>query len=270
MERQANSTTMHKYETTMLFSSEDADFVTDKGSRFSVNFSGDKLNVPKNAENIHILVQSAQIWNTVPNIGDDNNVLSFNIDGTNYNLEIPKGLYSRSELNTVVLRLLQNEGLFINNEAPFQFLEDVSTNKVVLLINRTGVTIDFTAPRNFAEIVGFQDTIVLPEVTVPVNIFAPNVAKFNQVEFFLIGSDLCSRGIRINKRFANVICQVPIDVEPGSNIVYEPRNPSIIDCSNLRGNIRDQVSFFLTDQNLKPVDTNGEFFSVRLNLTYYA
>ncbi len=269
-QRQRNATMPHRYETSMIFSSENADQLDLRGSRFTVNFGGDKLSIPKNAENILLQVEQAQVWNTVPNITEDNNILTFTLNGVNQTIEIAKGLYSRPQLNLAVQRSLENAGLIQNNQTPFQILEDSSVNRVVLLINDPTLVLDFTAPRNFAIILGFQDQVVGPISNTPQNITAPEIARFNTVEFFLIGSNLVDRGIRVNNRYANVITTVPIDVPAGGNIIYEPRNPARVDCSNLRGSIEDRVSFYLTDQNLKPVDTNGEFFSVRIMLSYTA
>ena len=104
--------------------------------------------------------------------------------------------------------------------------------------------------------------------TAPVNKLADNTAGFNTINYFLIGSDLVRRGIQINNKFAGVIAQVLIDVSPGSQIVSTPFNPSKIQCDELIGSKRTNLRFRLTDDKLRPVNTNGEYYSARIVIRY--
>ncbi len=271
-ERSVNSTMVHRFQSSMVFNSNPNSGSTGQttlGDRFTVNFGGEKLSIEKRAENVTIKVEQVQVWNTVPNITETNNTLNITLGGVEYNIVLTKGLYSRQQLNNAVLRGLENMGLLPDpDNPPFQLLEDASTNRVVINITVNDLIIDFTKQNNFAEIVGFQNTIIPLQAGVPINVFAPNVASFNTLEYFVIRSDIIDRGIRENNSYNQAIALVPIDVPPGSNVVYEPRHPPIVDANSLRGSLRSSVTFYLTDQLGRPVDTNGEYFSLRLVLSY--
>jgi hypothetical protein len=115
---------------------------------------------------------------------------------------------------------------------------------------------------------GFDSLVYGPFAGAPLNILAPNVAAFNQVNYFLIESDLVQSGIRFNNRRTQVVTQVLIDVAPGSQIVSKPFNPPRIGARELAGAKRTNLRFRLTDQNLRAVDTNGEYFTARMVIRY--
>ena len=97
---------------------------------------------------------------------------------------------------------------------------------------------------------------------------ATNIAKFNQVNYFLIHSDLVPEGIRINGSFEQTIMQVLISVSPGSQIVSTPYNPPRISCPNLAGSFVNRAKFWLTDDKFRLVNTNGEAYSVRIAIRW--
>ena len=265
--RKDNDKRVHTYETSIFFSSANVDFKSQNGSSFTVSL-GTPIAIPKEAENVNLKCEATQIYNSVPNISEarQNNLLNFTIDGTPYEFTITKGLYTRQDLNTTITRLLDNEGLIVDNVIPFEILEDTATSRIVIGFNQPNINIDFTTSNKLRQVLGFDSRIVSSNDDL--NAFGDNVARFNLTEFFVLTSSLCDPGMQFNDRTQNIIQVIPITREPGTNEFYEPRHPPVIDCQNLRGSKRNQVTFNLLDQNLEPVDTNGEDYSFRILLTY--
>lgn len=262
-------------EISYLFSSDEKNGAINRsvdGSSFTVNLDESKL-VPYNAKYPNISVQEAQIWWTIPNIitGKNDKLYIFGPNTLDvdqlFTVTLPQGLYDLNGLNEAILRELEANGAKIDPE-PLIFLSgDESTQKVELKFNYPNMSIDFTQPNTPYEILGFDQQIYLEINSNP--LLGPNVANFNQVNYFLMHSDISSRGIRLNNSYSQIVAQVPIDVPPGSQITYKPFNPAHIPASELIGANRTSLRFWLTDDENRLVNTNGENYSFRLIIRYY-
>lgn len=187
---------------------------------------------------------------------------------TNYIITIPQGLYDLSGLQSTILRDLENQGAIIDPDPLILFSPDEATQKVEIRFNYPNVSIDFTQPDTPREILGFNSAIYGAYPNAPITILAPNVAGFNTVNSLLIHSDLTSRGIRFNNDYNQTITQVLIDVSPGSQIVSKPFNPPRIPLTELVNAKRTNIRFWLTDDKNRRVNTNGEYWSVRMVIRY--
>jgi hypothetical protein len=145
---------------------------------------------------------------------------------------------------------------------------DDATQKVQIRFNYNNVSIDFTQGDTFRDILGFDSLVYGPYTSTPINILAPDVAAFNQVNYFLIHSDLTNKGIRFNNNYSQTVAQVLIDVPPGSQIVSRPFNPAKISTQELAGTNRTNLRFWLTDDENRRVNTNGEYWSARIVIDY--
>ena len=143
---------------------------------------------------------------------------------------------------------------------------DEATQRVQMRFNYANVSIDFTQTDTPRVILGFDSAVYSPVPTNP--ILAPNVAAFNQVNYFLIHSDLTNKGIRFNNNYNQTIGQVLIDVAPGSQIVSRPFNPAKINAPELAGSTRTNLRFWLTDDEDRRVNTNNEYWSARIVVHY--
>jgi hypothetical protein len=181
---------------------------------------------------------------------------------------IPQGLYDLTGLNTSILTQLENAGARSDPSPLINLTADSNTQKVIIRFNYSNVYVDFTQLQTPRVILGFNSAVYGPYAGAPVNIFADTTAGFNTINYFLLGSDLVRQGIRFNNTYAGVIAQVLIDVSPGSQIVSTPFNPSKIQCDELIGTKRSNLRFRLTDDKLRPVNTNGEFYSARIVIRY--
>lgn len=181
---------------------------------------------------------------------------------------IPQGLYDLSLFNSAVMRSLENQGALFDPDPILSFSADSATQRVEISFYYNNVSIDFTQPNTPRDILGFNSAVYGPYLTNPFSIVAPNIASFNQINYFLIHSDLTYRGIRFNNSYNQTISQVLIDHAPGSQIISKPFNPARINASELAGGNRTNLRFWLTDDKDRRVDTNGEDWSARLIIRY--
>ena len=186
----------------------------------------------------------------------------------NYVLTLPQGLYDLNLLNTSLITQLQNQGASSTSEPIISFQADNASQRVQIRMAYPSSSIDFTQPNNIRNILGFESNIYGPFLDAPKTITAENAAAFNQVNYFLLHTDLCSRGIRFNNQYSQVVSQVLIDRAPGSQIISKPYNPPKINVNELIGSMRTSIRVWLTDDKNRRVNTNGENYSLRLVLTY--
>ena len=267
---------MVSHEISLLVSSDPssgAKNISPDGSRFEVQLE-DPIHIPKEALNITVDVEESTVWWVVPNIIlNTNDKLYLNVPNvadviTAYIVTVPQGLYDLNGLNNAVLRELQNAGAKITPSPTITFGADAATQKVVLTLNYIGSSIDFTPNNTFRNILGFNPQIIGPTIIAPYSQIADITASFNQVNYFLIHSDLTSKGIRFNNNYNQTISQVLIDVAPGSQIVSKPFNPARISCPELADGSRKILRFWLTDDKNREINTNNEYWTARISLRY--
>jgi hypothetical protein len=243
------------------------------GSYFEIQLQ-DSIQIPENALNCTLAVEESSIWWVIPNIitgindkmyitgPDTSNVIQ------NYIVVIPQGLYDLNGLNQAILRDLDNQGAKIDPDPLIVMTPDEPTQKVEIRFSYSTVEIDFTQNDTPRDILGFNSQILGPYGVAPQIILADNIASFNQVNYFLIHSDLTDKGIRFNNNYNQTISQVLIDVSPGSQIVNKPYNPSKIPIQQLAGGKRSNIRMWLTDDSNRRVNTNSEYWTARLVIRY--
>ena len=244
--------------------------ISSDGSYFEISLE-EPLKVPKDALNVNISVPEATIWWNIPNIktgvNDKLYITAPNTVGTVVSMVvvIPQGLYDLSLLNDTITRELELAGAA---SSLISLTSDDATQKVGIIFKNANVSIDFNHNDTFRDILGYNATTYGPYTTVPYEKPAPNVAGFNQIESFLIHSDLTSRGILVNNRYTQTLTQVLIDKPPGHQLVSTPYNPPKLASQELSGAIRQSLRFWLTDFNNRPVNTNGEYWTCRVVISY--
>jgi hypothetical protein len=265
----------------IIFSSDPlngAQDTTAAGDSFTVNFT-DPISVPKEATQVEVQMIESVIWFTTPNITATNQNVTITGPDINdivrvYNVVIPKGLYDLSGLSAAILRELE-AAAFKAKQTPYPLLTfsaDDATSKVIMYLNYDTVQVDFSVPNSVGPIFGFDTAPganpIGPLVGTPLPVTADFVARFNTINSFLVHCDLARYGLRLNNNYYQIIGNPLIDVAPGKQIVYSPQYPPIVDAMHLRGAQRTRVKCWLTDDQNNPVDTNGEFWTFRLRLTF--
>ncbi len=233
------------------------------------------LVVPREAVNVYLTVQNATVWwntfNVIENQNDQIDVEYFDgILTLNVTLTLEPGLYDLQHLGEEIKRELSGASL---PSDLFILTPDQASSKTVIQFNYSGVQLDMTVanvPRNFAELIGFDERLVPAAGQTTGTEFqrSDRTAALNQIDHFLLHSDLVSRGLRVNDQYQNVIAQVLIDVAPGSQIISRPFNPPEIPCQELAGEKRRNIRIYLTDQDNVAVDTQGEIFTCRVIIHY--
>ena len=253
--------------------------VSQDGSSFEIQLD-QAIELPKNALNVTVSVEESTIWWTVPNIISSVNDTFYvfgdlQAGGTQlFIVRIEQGLYDLTGLNNSLQSGLEALGARTtdsnNNSLPLVSLApDPATQRVLLRFNYPNAYVYFVPDNTPAEILGFDRVQYGPYPNAPLNILAPNTAAFNQVNYFLIASDLVNKGIRFNNRYNQVISQVLINVAPGSQIVSTPFNPAKSSAQELSGAKRTNIRFRLTDDKLRPINTNGEYWTARIVIRYF-
>jgi hypothetical protein len=151
-----------------------------------------------------------------------------------------------------------------------ELVADTSTQKTVFHFSYSGIQLDFTIPQTFRELIGFESRLVpLAATTGVVHEYSDNIARFNSINYYMIHTDLVSRGIRKNGQYTQTIAQVLIRGEPGSQVIDTPFNPPGIPCQELAGSNIRKINLWLTDDRNNLVDTLGEEFSTQLTIHYF-
>lgn len=247
------------------------------GSTFEINLET-PLIIPNEAKYVQVHVQSATVWFNTYNIlagVNDQFKLSYD-DGVlavDYNLTIEAGIYDLDHLSAAIQRELNDAG---GESSWISLTGDSSTQKTVIQFNETattgGLRIDFTIANTFREVLGFDSRLVplAGDTTGQEYEYGDDVAQFSPLEYYLLHSDLVSKGIRINNIYSQTIAQILIsNVSAGSQIVYEPQNVPKINAMELRNQKRRQIKFWLTDDADNLVDTHSEVWSARIIISYY-
>jgi hypothetical protein len=247
--------------------------VSSDGSRFEVQMN-ESLRVPDDAINCSVSMESASIWWSVANIitGVNDTMYIHGLDTSDveqdFTIVIPQGLYDLPALNLKIQQLLENEDGKITPSNNIDLIADNATSKVVIKFNYSVNTIDFTQTDTPRIALGFNDAVYGAYAGAPENVLANNVAQFNSIDSFLIHCDLVDRGILMNNTYSQIVGQVLIDVSPGSQIIYNPFNPTKVEANNLIGASRRVIRVWLTDQAGNTVNTNSEIYSLKLKVSF--
>lgn len=254
-------------------SSQGASNISTDGSRFEVQMN-ESLRVPDDAINCSISMETASIWWSVANIitGTNDKMYIHGLDTSDveqdFTITIPQGLYDLPALNLKIQQLLENEDGKISPYNNIDLIADNATSKVVIKFNYSVNTIDFSQSDTPRITLGFASAVYGAYAGAPENVLAPNVAQFNSVDSFLIHCDLVDRGILMNNSYSQIVGQVLIDVSPGSQIIYNPFNPTKVEANNLIGGARRVIRVWMTDQAGNAVNTNSEIYSLKLKVSY--
>ena len=233
--------------------------VASDNSSFSVNLNN-PLHIPREAKSAELSVQQANIWNISNNISVSlgNNVFAFTAGGVPRSITLQDGLYSLSGLQTAISTQLINLGLSANL---FTFSGDYSTQKSIVSISNIADSVNFTVDNSIRTVLGFNSE-VLTATVVNESFYSENIAAFNSTNSYLIRSDITLGGIPINGNASGIIASVPISVQPGSQIIYQPNVLTPIMCDELIGQRKLNINFYLLNQDLVSVGTPGSPWSV--------
>ncbi len=253
--------------------------VSTAGDFFQIELA-EPIEIPREATNITVSMEESTVWWVVPNILDStagasqNNLMKIvdtgvgsGVAGT-FNLVIPQGLYDLSALNQTIVRELASAGAGVTPDPLITLSADDATQKVEITAHYIGISVDFTISNSFRDILGWGSVVLGPTIAVLTTFLAPNVAAFNVINYFLVHCDVVTRGVRYNNTYSQVLDQVLIDVAPGSQIISAKFRPPEIPEPDLAGTIRNTIRFWITDDQLRSINTNDETWSARIVIKY--
>lgn len=266
----------HINEIPIILNSENADVVTDNGSSFTVNLN-ESIRVPDDSDMCWVKLLNATIPNTNPNIiTGTNDLLHFSWDNgggpTAELITFPEGIYDIDSINDEITR--QVTVIDSSLVGTFQFFGNEATQKAILVINTSGgkpaVTIDFVTDydQSIGPLLGFEAVSYPFATNTKAEVSAPNTARINSTEFFLVHCDLVDQGIRFNNTYSQILGRIIIDDAAGSTIVHRPYNIPKIMAKRLIGNYKTNIHVWLTDQNNVLVNTSGENYTISVVINY--
>lgn len=233
-------------------------------------FIDQEIEIPNDAKRITVEVQNASIWFTPFNISAalGNNLLYLDVSGDAiYMVTLADGLYDLSALAHSINVGLVNQGLASNI---ITFTPDLATQKVIINYSVSGIRIDFTQPNTIRSIIGFANAVVpVAYTTGVISIYGANEATFNQIDYFLIHTDLVNGGIRVNGRQTNVVARVLVNSTVGSQILYQPHEAVRVPAQSLAGRKISNIRSWVTDQSNNSLDFGGESWSYSLLIRFY-
>lgn len=236
-------------------------------STASWNFQS-ALVIPHDAKDCRLRVVQADIWNLVSNVSPAlGNKIDVQLGGAGpvYTLLIPEGQYSVTALDAAIQNQLVLNGLVATN---LQIAGDAPTQRVTFTSDVAGTIISFPSATYMYNILGFDLGDSLTLVTAGAKYLAPEVARFNNINTFLVHSDLIDSGIPLAGSYYGIIAKVPITSPSGSLIPFSPPYPIAVDASSLIGNRIQSASVWLTDETgWRRVNTR-ENFSVLIEIQY--
>jgi hypothetical protein len=99
--------------------------------------------------------------------------------------------------------------------------------------------------------------------------YAPNRARFNNVDVFLIQCpELAGAGLPINGANRGILARVPIHQASANEILtYEPYSPAVMSGQHLVGNALSNASFKLLNQRLEELE-NTESWSIVVTISF--
>ena len=268
-------------EETFIFSSSPnagAQHISDNKDSFSLQIQP-PLAIPSTIDGkplkyCNISAEAATIWNSSPNILTAvNNQIKIKCDSnggvlTTYTVDLDQALYDLPALDQAIKSSLLNQGAITSPNFACDLLASESDQRVIIQFNTLNAEVILNTATSMREILGFDSaTYTNTGAVVGFQKKAQNVANFATVSSYLLHTTLCSQGIRLNNRYSNIVAQVLIDVDVGSQINYSPNNAPRLDASHLIGTQTSKIDIWLTDQNDASVVVLDPF-TVRIVLRY--
>lgn len=265
-------------ELTYFFSSSESLGATNKdlnGSRFQVRLNK-PIAVPPAAVDVSIECVAANIWYNSPNVAAEfgNNTFHFEYASVPFSFVLPDGLYGSDTLNQIIQRnLAQTDNPLGGKFSPTSIVisENVATQRVVISL-ADGMTIrtDPAFSNNIAATLGFTHDIHTNLISTFTghSFEGDEVAQLNRINSYLLHTDLVHDGISINNSYDSILSEMQLTVPPGSLLTYRPYLPYKVSGKHLKFGTKDNLTFYLTDEQNRPIDTFGENYSFTLVIRY--
>ena len=236
---------------TCIMSGMNSDFTT----KYSPPISSDE------SKQCEAALLSIDLFNSIPNITNSNNVLRYSKDdGISWvNIELDTGLYELSAINNEIQRLMALNGDYDNSaDNPYYITitANLSELKSIVHISQDSYKIDFSVPNSIGSVLGFTTKIIGEGYYE-----SPNIVNIIQVNSILVNLEINS-GSYMNGSASPTIYSLYPNVSPGYKIVERPC-PSLV-FYPVSNNKINSMRVLLTDQDNDSIDLRGEQITVRI------
>ena len=261
-------------EKTFLINSQYGHSLSNDGSTFAINLQP-PLVLPKDAEPM-IEVVEATCWHVAENIkAGVNNVFkaSFaNISGNAVQtMTFPPGIYNLTSLNLRLSHFLIDLGL---DSQTLRFVGVQATSSLLLHatpdVASGNITVPFAdATMSMRSFLGFENNASVT-FTQESSATANSTAKFDAIQYYVLecnGFNVSGSYKEDGNSNSTAIAVIVPDVQPSQQILYRPNHPLKLH-ANIAGGTVSRLEFRLCDHLHQPVNTNGEYYSARIRLTY--
>jgi hypothetical protein len=221
------------------------------------------IKIPSDKKCVFQLIE-ANIWWTIANISPElnNNTLQFLVGATTYNITFAKGLYSLDAINDQI-----SSFLVLNSLSPNLIIiqGDQTTSKTFFTLNATNVSINLTNSK-IRNMLGFTSGTTLGTGVSGANYVSNDIARLNTITKVLVHSNFTNSTYYNSQNGSTVIASITPMVGVGELITYVPNN--VINHTIGERTI-NEISFWITDQNFRNADTNGESFFISGQILIY-
>ena len=207
-------------------------------------------------------VLSANIVYCQPNITTTNNKFSYIVDGVTYDKTITTGTYSLDDINNTIARITTAQ----NSSQLFAFVGNEATSTVIVYFAQPNTYINLSSD-SIMTLLGFGTAI--PRIggflTKTGSVESTKQASLNNLQLILVKCNI-TNGSYLNGSQNNIICGIPINANPYSQLQYQPIHP-------VRNNIFvdriDNLEISLLDQDGNNLDftNNGQYDAESWNIT---
>ena len=266
-----------------------ANNVRNNGGTFTVNFEDNGLDIPSNAENVSLQVINSELWYNEPNvITGVNDQLDFTYQETGgvlveSTITFDEGLYLVDDIQLALERGVSDlvaagtltDNIFKDGKLRIQFGADNPRSRVSLDFtidgsNTYGMSCNFSSARSIGKLLGFTNPPLQPITpsATETHFIGDQNPQFNTFNYYLLQSNIVSKGMRIGPTFDTIIAKILVQAKPNSQIMYSPTIPALIDASSLKGSNRRDYTFTLLDDKKNVINTRGEFWSAQIRISY--
>lgn len=198
-------------------------------------------------------------YNSIPNITNKNNIFKYSTNkGATWKiLELPPDAYEYKHIaQEIQMQMIENDD-YDKETQQYYINFDVWRLSSIIEITNEDYKIDFGCTNSIGSVLGFGNEIISKGKHK-----SPNIVKITDINSILVNVDFVSNSY-LNKNSTPTLYEFYPKVGPGYKIIEEPNNFIYLPINRKR---IDSVRFWLTDQNGRPIDLQGETITVYLHI----
>src|SRR5271163_1191837 len=206
---------------------------------------------------------SINLYNSIPNITDENNKFKYSADnGKTWKIiTLNGGSYEIQAMNDEIQRAMITNGDYDidNKEFYITLSADIAELKSMINITNRSYIVDFNIENSIGSTLGFQPVILHIGYNK-----SQEIVDITKINLVLVNVDIISGSYVSGHQSPCIYSFDPYKVPPGYKLDDRP-NPSLTYYPVNRTSI-NSLRIWLTDQNNKPVDVRGEKVTVKLQI----